>query len=279
MGSFLNAADPPPHKNTYTKAHVHTRAHAHIEAMQTHTFARTPARTHTRTHTCTRTHTRAHTCTHTRTHAASERHSTQRPTPRTRRPPDQLVTRDNPTLLGCAAAPPTAGAWLVPAEVFSLPLRARAMSLATFANRGLAALLAATFLSLRDSLGDGGALLLFAAAAACRDGFPGALRARDQGPLAGGHAAPLRGIAPALRAGQRRGQRRAGRWRAAWPRRGVREGVRSSVQAGARLRAAGRQRRRRGRRQRLEWWQRLRRLVGRQRVPRPQRQRRDAVCA
>jgi sugar porter (SP) family MFS transporter len=54
------------------------------------------------------------------------------------------------------------GAWLIPSEVFSLGVRAKAMSLATFCNRTLAAVGAATFLSLRSWLTDAGVTALFA---------------------------------------------------------------------------------------------------------------------
>ena len=54
------------------------------------------------------------------------------------------------------------GAWLIPAEVFSLGVRAKAMSLATFSNRSVGAVTAATFLSLRSALSDAGVVALFA---------------------------------------------------------------------------------------------------------------------
>ena len=54
------------------------------------------------------------------------------------------------------------GAWLIPSEVFSLEVRARAMSLATFSNRSLAAVAGATFLSLRSALSNAGVCFLFA---------------------------------------------------------------------------------------------------------------------
>jgi len=53
------------------------------------------------------------------------------------------------------------GAWLLPSEVFSLDVRAKAMSIATFGNRSLAAMGAATFLSLRSVLSDAGVCLLY----------------------------------------------------------------------------------------------------------------------
>jgi SP family galactose:H+ symporter-like MFS transporter len=53
------------------------------------------------------------------------------------------------------------GAWLIPAEVFSLAVRAKAMSFATFCNRTVAAAAAASFLSLRSLLQDWGVILLF----------------------------------------------------------------------------------------------------------------------
>mmetsp|Transcript_16844 Transcript_16844/g.38975 ORF Transcript_16844/g.38975 Transcript_16844/m.38975 type:complete len:246 (-) Transcript_16844:16-753(-) len=55
------------------------------------------------------------------------------------------------------------GAWLIPSEVFSLDVRARAMSLATFSNRFLAAVGNATFLTLKAGFGNAGICLLFAA--------------------------------------------------------------------------------------------------------------------
>ena len=52
--------------------------------------------------------------------------------------------------------------WLVPAEVFPTAVRAKAMALATFANRAVAALVASRFLTLADAMGYGGASLLLA---------------------------------------------------------------------------------------------------------------------
>lgn len=54
------------------------------------------------------------------------------------------------------------GIWLVASEVFSLGIRGKAMSLATTANRALATVIGATFLSLKNVLGDVGFLLFFA---------------------------------------------------------------------------------------------------------------------
>ena len=63
------------------------------------------------------------------------------------------------------------GCWLVAAEVFPLRARARAMSLATCANRSLSAVGAATFLTARRSLGDAGFCCLFAVFAVCNAAF------------------------------------------------------------------------------------------------------------
>lgn len=52
------------------------------------------------------------------------------------------------------------GAWLVPAEVFAICIRGKAMSVATFANRVTATLMASTFLSTADGIGWGGFFLL-----------------------------------------------------------------------------------------------------------------------
>ena len=52
------------------------------------------------------------------------------------------------------------GAWLVPAEVFSIAIRAKAMSLATFLNRFTATIMSASFLSIKNLLGWGGFFLL-----------------------------------------------------------------------------------------------------------------------
>lgn len=54
------------------------------------------------------------------------------------------------------------GCWLIASEVFSLNIRARAMSLATFSNRFLSATISASFLSLRKVLTDTGFFFLFA---------------------------------------------------------------------------------------------------------------------
>ena len=42
------------------------------------------------------------------------------------------------------------GAWLIPSEVFSTTIRAKAMSLATFSNRMVATLVTSTFLSVAN---------------------------------------------------------------------------------------------------------------------------------
>jgi len=44
------------------------------------------------------------------------------------------------------------GAWLIPSEVFSTTIRAKAMSLATFANRVTATIVTSTFLTVADSI-------------------------------------------------------------------------------------------------------------------------------
>lgn len=45
------------------------------------------------------------------------------------------------------------GAWLIPSEVFSTVVRARAMSVATLCNRAVATLMASTFLSTKEAIG------------------------------------------------------------------------------------------------------------------------------
>ena len=60
--------------------------------------------------------------------------------------------------------------WLIPSEVFSTCIRARAMSLATFANRFTATVLSSTFLSLADGLGWSSFFLLWAAVCAAIGG-------------------------------------------------------------------------------------------------------------
>ena len=52
------------------------------------------------------------------------------------------------------------GGWLIPAEVFSTVIRAKAMSLATFLNRATGTLVTSTFLSLADFLSWSGFFLL-----------------------------------------------------------------------------------------------------------------------
>ena len=44
------------------------------------------------------------------------------------------------------------GAWLIPSEVFSTTIRAKAMSLATFANRATATIVTSTFLTVADTI-------------------------------------------------------------------------------------------------------------------------------
>lgn len=52
------------------------------------------------------------------------------------------------------------GAWLIPAEVFSTVIRAKAMSLATFMNRATATLVTSTFFTLAELLTWSGFFLL-----------------------------------------------------------------------------------------------------------------------
>ena len=54
------------------------------------------------------------------------------------------------------------GAWLIPAEVFSTIIRAKAMSLATFFNRITATLMASTFLSTANAISYSGFFILLA---------------------------------------------------------------------------------------------------------------------
>jgi Sugar (and other) transporter len=54
------------------------------------------------------------------------------------------------------------GAWLIPAEVFSTIIRAKAMSLATFFNRVTATLMASTFLSTANAISYSGFFILLA---------------------------------------------------------------------------------------------------------------------
>jgi len=54
------------------------------------------------------------------------------------------------------------GAWLIPSEVFSTSVRARAMSLATFSNRLVATIFASSFLSMAHALTWAGFFLLLA---------------------------------------------------------------------------------------------------------------------
>ena len=55
------------------------------------------------------------------------------------------------------------GAWLIPSEVFSTIIRAKAMSLATFCNRVTATLMASTFLSTANAITYSGFFFLLAA--------------------------------------------------------------------------------------------------------------------
>merc|ERR1712129_547686 len=54
------------------------------------------------------------------------------------------------------------GAWLIPSEVFSQEIRAKAMSLATFSNRVAATGLSMSFLSLANTLGYAGVCMALA---------------------------------------------------------------------------------------------------------------------
>jgi hypothetical protein len=54
------------------------------------------------------------------------------------------------------------GAWLIPSEVFSTKIRAKAMSLATFSNRVTATLMSSTFLSTANAMSWAGFFSLLA---------------------------------------------------------------------------------------------------------------------
>ena len=54
------------------------------------------------------------------------------------------------------------GAWLIPSEVFSTAIRAKAMSMATFLNRITATFITSTFLTAADVLSWGGFFFLLA---------------------------------------------------------------------------------------------------------------------
>ena len=54
------------------------------------------------------------------------------------------------------------GCWLIPSEVFTLSIRAKAMSLATFLNRIFATIMSSTFLSMANVLTWGGYFILLA---------------------------------------------------------------------------------------------------------------------
>ena len=54
------------------------------------------------------------------------------------------------------------GAWLIPSEVFTTSIRAKAMSVATFLNRAFATVMSSTFLSVADALTWGGFFLVLA---------------------------------------------------------------------------------------------------------------------
>ena len=55
------------------------------------------------------------------------------------------------------------GAWLIPSEIFATSIRAKAMSIAAFANRVTATLMSSTFLSTANAIGWGGFFLMLAA--------------------------------------------------------------------------------------------------------------------
>lgn len=52
------------------------------------------------------------------------------------------------------------GAWLIPSEIFSVCIRAKAMSVATFLNRFTATLMASSFLSVKNAIGWGSLFLI-----------------------------------------------------------------------------------------------------------------------
>lgn len=54
------------------------------------------------------------------------------------------------------------GAWLIPSEIFTLSIRGKAMSVATFFNRGAGALMSSTFLTIADKITYSGFFLLLA---------------------------------------------------------------------------------------------------------------------
>jgi len=54
------------------------------------------------------------------------------------------------------------GSWLIPAEVFELGIRAKAMSIATFLNRTTATIISSSFLSLAEAISYGGFFILLA---------------------------------------------------------------------------------------------------------------------
>lgn len=55
------------------------------------------------------------------------------------------------------------GAWLIPSEIFTTSIRAKAMSVATMLNRATATLMSTTFLTTKDSIGWAGFFLLMCA--------------------------------------------------------------------------------------------------------------------
>jgi len=63
------------------------------------------------------------------------------------------------------------GAWLIPSEVFSLTIRAKAMSVATFLNRVAATLMSSTFLSTATAMSWAGFFLLLAVVCMIVAGF------------------------------------------------------------------------------------------------------------
>jgi sugar porter (SP) family MFS transporter len=63
------------------------------------------------------------------------------------------------------------GAWLIPSEIFASCIRAKAMSVATFANRVTATLMSSTFLSTANAVGWGGFFLMLSAVSLIVLGF------------------------------------------------------------------------------------------------------------
>ena len=65
-----------------------------------------------------------------------------------------------PDLAFCFSIGMGPGAWLIPSEVFSTLIRAKAMSLAAFSSRVYATVMASTFLSLANLMGYSGFFML-----------------------------------------------------------------------------------------------------------------------